>query len=876
MNNKYLDFTGLSTYDQKIKEYIGAHWTPVDKTLTQEDEAADAKKTGEEIESVNNKVDNISEDVEYAIATEGVDRSDVGAFTVKTVSDKLEIYGTPSGTYRVCYLNGQNAIKTSSNSFSKTLDAGTYIIESGSTGYQSNYKFDGTYTTFAAANLLDITDNNNEKVVKTFTSPVMIAFRAAYDVNYGTDENPTYITFSAKKISAIDIITRNATTSVNNKVDNLQKVKEDSVIKSINDTVVEFYDGGDNRPVQKLILDITPTIGGSGTPALNNDCPIYGKSGITVYHKPDAVSEATAITDDWESVAGNIYYGNVDIISGIISSDYYYEVFDGSSDEQWSKSGNYRFNHSSGWVGIVKHNTSSSEKVGGISNKLQEKTPNQTYAGTVGFSIATDGILGISLGTDVSRTVAQFRSYLSSNPIAILVPRSQTVTYHITPIEINTYHGDNIFVIDEITPLTVEYIADNYLARIIPENNPYSRKMNAFVKNALTNGKVVYSTMPRQNSVKNVTEYFPTGTIIKGIGYSSVWRNGTDVYRNLTFETYYSALANPASVLYTKDYTSVGISNAHTWYGGVCSSFVTWIIGYDYYASTDILQNELEPKDMDSLEEIEIGDLLNRVNVSGKDNHIQVITQIYTDIRGRIYSIDISDQVSPFFRTKNILFKDFQRYLDTEGYTIYSNPTGKINKITNVDFADDIIFENGNNTYVDVSETDEMWFYIPDGDTIYIKKNTGDFASYNKSSYGTKTVNGVTVYNLSSIFDGVGSYELTTNIEYKKYCHIEVINVGTVSISNDVMTLSGYTNCTPVRYYVVEINENASGNTYDSSFSPIPEGYHAYYRGRNYPIESDTITLEGLPTWDNGGYKIWLEYETGCGFKQVLSDNVGF
>ena len=59
MSKKYLDLTGLSAYDQKIKEYISENSAPVDATLTQAGKAADAKKTGDELTDLKSAIANI-------------------------------------------------------------------------------------------------------------------------------------------------------------------------------------------------------------------------------------------------------------------------------------------------------------------------------------------------------------------------------------------------------------------------------------------------------------------------------------------------------------------------------------------------------------------------------------------------------------------------------------------------------------------------------------------------------------------------------------------------------------------------------------------------------------------------------------------------
>jgi len=50
-----------------------------------------------------------------------------------------------------------------------------------------------------------------------------------------------------------------------------------------NEAVATFTDGADNIPVKALTIDITPVQSGSGDPSPDNECPISGWDGVTVW-----------------------------------------------------------------------------------------------------------------------------------------------------------------------------------------------------------------------------------------------------------------------------------------------------------------------------------------------------------------------------------------------------------------------------------------------------------------------------------------------------------------------------------------------------------------------------------------------------------------
>ena len=183
--------------------WTAAHWSSV--------------TVGKDTSALKSAFDDVTEYALNSFVTPGIDNTASGV-TRKTSSDgeKLILYGEASASRRICFLNGQNAVKITSSDFSKTLDAGTYLIETDMTGYESGYSFEATYTTYA--NPFRIVDSTNKSAVIAFTAPVMIGIVAASGRNYGTEENPTYVTFTAKKLTAVDIVARGEAEKVQNAV----------------------------------------------------------------------------------------------------------------------------------------------------------------------------------------------------------------------------------------------------------------------------------------------------------------------------------------------------------------------------------------------------------------------------------------------------------------------------------------------------------------------------------------------------------------------------------------------------------------------------------------------------------------------------------
>lgn len=143
----------------------------------------------------------LSDIIGFAYATRGYTQT-LNGVTVETLPDGLRIYGTSTASRTVVFLNGNSSIKTTSGTFVKTLDAGTYNIETDMTGYQTIYSFRATYTTFS--NYQVIVSDSNKNATVTFTDPVMIGLYLSADRAYGTAEDPTYVSFDARRVPYAD------------------------------------------------------------------------------------------------------------------------------------------------------------------------------------------------------------------------------------------------------------------------------------------------------------------------------------------------------------------------------------------------------------------------------------------------------------------------------------------------------------------------------------------------------------------------------------------------------------------------------------------------------------------------------------------------
>lgn len=385
------------------------------------------------------------------------------------------------------------------------------------------------------------------------------------------------------------------------------------------------------------------------------------------------------------------------------------------------------------------------------------------------------------------------------------------------------------------------------------------------VNKFLTSTTAKFNTLPKLTSYTDfdINSFYNQGDTVKSIIYSSVWRHGGDVFFQRNINTFYSAIANPASVVYTKNYYNYKgqLNGIACYYGGVCSSYVSYGIGSPILYTSKELHDLMEEKEWIDESSVEVGDVL------WQPGHCRLITKI-TYNGEKVNSIFVSEMATGGFQETRYLVDSFKKTLTKFGgiYVFGKIPGTKYVPAPPVDYCEDVIFEYGNDTYLKAG--DPAKFYIPDKSTIYISKNNEEYQSYSLSSYSSETINGVTVYDLTTLLSTVGNYKLTTNTENTTVCNINVYNPGTVTIEENSATLSGYENIKPISYVVMRL---AKGENQVDYF-PSPTGYKGYITSNKELITQDTFDFQVPDSVD--GYYIRIYYDTGWGRCAIDSNYV--
>ena len=195
----------------------------------------------------------------------------------------------------------------------------------------------------------------------------------------------------------------------------------------------------------------------------SNICPISGRTGLNVYHSGEDTSNPTIYPISWESEAGTVYGGTVDLVSGVLT------VTHGMVDLgtlNWSKNATY--------PGLFN---------GGLTIfSTRVSTPRHICS----IFIATDSTTVISLNNSIAisgdgyRIYAHDDSYETADTFKTAIKGAQLVykldepqTYQLTPQTVRMLLGVNNVWASDGTIQSMDYTADTklYIDAVAPHGD---------------------------------------------------------------------------------------------------------------------------------------------------------------------------------------------------------------------------------------------------------------------------------------------------------------------------------------------------------------------------------------------------------------------
>ena len=255
--------------------------------------------------------------------------------------------------------------------------------------------------------------------------------------------------------------------------------KADLIYDTASGDIASFPDGADGLPVKALTVSIEPVQSGTGDPSPTNVRPISGWTGCNISHSGADTSDPTVIPISWQSEAGTVYGGTLDLTSGVLTVDRAKCVMGGGNLTRISNWFSADVNNQS-WGAYLNEGQDIKQIINDdivgvnfISDQIKDigASYGNRVAWTGGITKTSNGVLqyfGFRIAKDVLPSVSSSNelataelAYLNANPIE-LVFQIAPKTYQLTPEEVTTLLGQNNIWAD-CGPSTVEYGADTKL-----------------------------------------------------------------------------------------------------------------------------------------------------------------------------------------------------------------------------------------------------------------------------------------------------------------------------------------------------------------------------------------------------------------------------
>ena len=181
------------------------------------------------------------------------------------------------------------------------------------------------------------------------------------------------------------------------------------------------------------------TLGGSATDFMFN-------LGDTA--EPYEPYTGTTVNVDWETEAGTVYGGTLDVVSGLLTVTQIATVYDGSNDEAWANRGSdTQHEISNANISLYDDAISSMYPVNAVNGW-------QTLdVGEIGYTSTNRSLFRIK--TDSAVSLSDWKTYLSNNPFTLVAKLATPVEYTLTPQQISTLVGQNNVCGDGTVSVTI-------------------------------------------------------------------------------------------------------------------------------------------------------------------------------------------------------------------------------------------------------------------------------------------------------------------------------------------------------------------------------------------------------------------------------------
>ena len=233
------------------------------------------------------------------------------------------------------------------------------------------------------------------------------------------------------------------------------------VIENINGETASINDGAYNEKIENLKVRINPVQAGNGDPSPTNVRAISGKTGLTVYHSGEDTSNPVEISVSWQSAAGTVYYGTLDVVTGVLTVESMEVTFDGSSDEGWSYNAYNQYNKYRYYISVSGAAYGSDKTDIVACNWLKPIRNGMHSTAQYGYNTVDMATSKAWLFVSVDiETLDSLKTALASTPLVVVVKLATPQTYNLTGNTINTLLGINNIWSDAGEILQCKYKAD--------------------------------------------------------------------------------------------------------------------------------------------------------------------------------------------------------------------------------------------------------------------------------------------------------------------------------------------------------------------------------------------------------------------------------
>lgn len=203
-------------------------------------------------------------------------------------------------------------------------------------------------------------------------------------------------------------------------------------------SIVTFDSAYNKVPIKSLICSIEPIQEGTGNPSPDNVRPISGRTGLTVSHSGTDTSDPATISVSWETEAGTVYGGTLDVVSGKLVVNRAIFTESGSSNILSSQANRFYIAKDDALI-ISAINQTTEASV------ISDRFISTTWAGLPNNNWKCSPVWGAGVAfVAVDITTAQgWKDYFTQHPTQFSYKLETPTEIQLTPQEVKTLLGEN-------------------------------------------------------------------------------------------------------------------------------------------------------------------------------------------------------------------------------------------------------------------------------------------------------------------------------------------------------------------------------------------------------------------------------------------------